>query len=202
MQEPCSEEYYQVKKKLKSLGLSHEMMQTILPFLRRTSPMDDVHKELAHQIYVLKDKIESEKDKESIAISTLQGKIRDLKEKNKTLRSGTKGQALVERDEAVKRAEESSNRMLAANARALKLNTANEALKEKCEGLNKRKNKWLEAQGQELGEKHEKEILALKEKYEKEILALRAGHRKQLISILEEQLPDGMGEILHQLVTE
>ena len=171
MLEICSEEYYVVKKKLKSLGLSHEMMQVVLPFLRRTQPTDEVHSSLTYQISVLEEQIE------------------DLKEKNKALRSGTKGQAITERDEAVLALNQTLDETRRANREASKLRQANEALKEKCESLNKRKNKWLEKQGQELGEKHQQELLALK-----------AQHRKQLISILEESLPDGMADILHQVV--
>jgi len=189
MSEKCSEEYYVVKKKLKSLGLSHEMMQVVLPFLRRTRPTDEVHRDLTHQISVLEDQIENLKNTESTTVSILQGKIKDLKEKNKTLRSSTKGQAITERDEAVLALNQAVDERIRADKEASRLRKANEALKEKCESLNERKNKWLEKQGQELGEKHQQELLALK-----------AQHRKQLISVLENLLPDGMTDILHQVV--
>jgi hypothetical protein len=70
-----------------------------------------------------------------------------------------------------------------------RLEVPHDEWEEKLWEAEKDKENCLEAQEQELGEKHQQELLALK-----------AQHRKQLISILEDQLPDGMTNILHQVV--
>ena len=150
-------EYLEVKKQLKKLHLPKEVMEVVLPFLRRTSPEDVVHSKLTAEISNLKDTIDS------------------LKERNRDLRSSSKGEAILERDAAI--------------------SEKDRALKDKAKSL--LQTELL----QEALLQHQKVIREMGEAFDLKLQEAKEEHRQDLITILQDQLPEGMKRIMQQVLT-